>query len=84
MASIVENITDCTDSEFSIDNSIMKLQNMDRDISQLLFKVKNNQIKRKNGKLLNQFVVPKELKLDILKMCHDNFTGAHLLCKQVI
>ncbi|CAF1053382.1 unnamed protein product [Brachionus calyciflorus] len=88
----VENITDCTDSELSIDNSIKKLQNTDRDISQLLFKVKNNQIKgfqiennvlfklrrQKNGKLFKQLVVPKELKLDILKMCHDNFTGAHL------
>ncbi|CAF1114090.1 unnamed protein product [Brachionus calyciflorus] len=89
----VENTdTDCTDSELSIDNSIMKLQNTDRDISQLLFKVKNNQIKgfqiennvlfklrrQKNGKLFKQLVVPKELKLDILKMCHDNFTGAHL------
>ncbi|CAF1087344.1 unnamed protein product [Brachionus calyciflorus] len=66
----VENITDCTDSELSIDNSIMKLQNTDRDISQLL--------RQKNGKLFKQLVVPKELKLDILKMCHDNFTGAHL------
>ncbi|CAF1025880.1 unnamed protein product [Brachionus calyciflorus] len=34
--------------------------------------------RQKNGKLFKQLVVPKELKLDILKMSHDNFTGAHL------
>ena len=34
--------------------------------------------KGRNGKLFKQLVVPKCLKTDVLALCHDNFTGAHL------
>ena len=34
--------------------------------------------KAKNKRIFRQLVVPDVLKNDILKLCHDDFTGAHL------
>jgi hypothetical protein len=34
--------------------------------------------KGKNGRIFRQVVVTKEMRREILQMCHDNFTGAHL------
>ena len=34
--------------------------------------------RNKQGRILKQLVVPKELRSDIFKICHDDFSGAHL------
>ena len=34
--------------------------------------------KSKHNKIFKQLVVPDSIKQDVLKLCHDNFTGAHL------
>ena len=34
--------------------------------------------KTKNNRIYKQLVVPNELKSDVFKLCHENFTGSHL------
>ena len=34
--------------------------------------------KGRHGRIFKQLVVPQALKLDVLRMCHDDFTGSHL------
>ncbi|RNA35865.1 Retrovirus-related Pol poly from transposon [Brachionus plicatilis] len=71
--------------------SIIK-SDRDKEISDLIEKVKAQQtegflfedgallkVRRENiGVLKKLLVVPKDLRPDILKMCHDNFMGSHL------
>ncbi|CAF0859482.1 unnamed protein product [Brachionus calyciflorus] len=76
---------------FSISKDIENLQNKDKIIIDLKNKLQQNKLKgyilednvllklrKKKNKLFKQLVVPQILKKDILELCHDNFTGAHL------
>lgn len=70
----------------------MKLQRKDKTISSLIDKLQHGKLngfiledevllklrKGRNRRIFKQLVVPQALKLDILRMCHDDFTGAHL------
>ena len=75
-----------------IDSKISKLQLKDNEIKILIDKFNNKKIKGfiiengvllklrkgRTGRMYKQLVVPTVLREDILKLCHDNFTGAHL------
>ncbi|RNA41992.1 hypothetical protein BpHYR1_051838, partial [Brachionus plicatilis] len=87
---VFENIQDMEEGDIlSINNKIGRLQDRDKEISDLIEKVKAQQmegfrfedgvllkVRRENvGVLEKLLVVPKDLRPDILKMCHDNFMG---------
>ncbi|RNA11645.1 Transposon Ty3-I Gag-Pol poly [Brachionus plicatilis] len=69
-----------------------KLQKEDAEIQELIRMFKSRKLngycledgilfkyrKNRTGKRFKQLVVPNKLRKDILELCHDNFTGAHL------
>lgn len=86
-----ETIGAINENNFSICEDISKLQNKDKTINDLKSKLQQNKLKgfiiednvllklRKcKNKIFKQLVVPQAIKKDILQLCHDNFTGAHL------
>ena len=78
--------------DLNIDSQISKLQRRDEQLIGLRKLVENGKLKgftiennvllkvRRNrrGRRLKQLVVPQELRSDILRLCHDEITGAHL------
>ena len=76
----------------NINDKIRKMQKKDQEVATLIKDIKLNKSrgfilengvllkvrKNRHGLLLKQLVVPKELRSDIFKMCHDDFSGAHL------
>ena len=84
-------VEDSTD-DLDINMKIKKLLRQDVDISKLIESVKQNKTKGyiiendiifkirkgKNRRTFKQLVVPVALRADVLKLCHDNFTGSHL------
>lgn len=80
------------DEDLSINHKIKRVQLKDDKVKELIQKVKERKIKGfvledgvllklrkgRNGRIFKQLVVPDELKQDIFKLCHDNFTCAHL------
>lgn len=91
---VYENLTkeQILNNDLSIDDKIKRLQNQDDSIKELKAKIVENKVKGfiiengvvvklrkgKNKKLYRQLVVPCCLKEDILALCHDLYTGAHL------
>lgn len=74
-------------------NELIKVQQeKDVEVKMLKDKIVNKEIKGytieegvllklrkgRNGQVFRQLVVPKDLKTDILQLCHDDYTGAHL------
>jgi SH3-like domain-containing protein len=71
---------------------IKKLQKQDAQISQTIENVKRHKLsgyviendilfklrKARNKRIYIQLVVPESLQSDVLMICHDNYTGAHL------
>ena len=78
--------------DLDVSAKIKKLQGVDSTTCKLIERVKNNSVKgfiledgilfktriAKNRRIFKQLVVPESLKLDVLMLCHDNYTGAHL------
>jgi hypothetical protein len=89
---ITENVNSITEESLCINNKIKRLQYKDKEIKELIDKVKSQKLngyifedevllkyrKGRYGRRFKQLVVPLELRKDVLEMCHDNFTGAHL------
>ena len=80
-------------NELDINSKIKKLQKKDPEINHILEQINRNKpvkgyviqegvlMKLRKGKyrhMYRQLMVPQEIRRDILKLCHDNFTGAHL------
>ena len=80
------------DVDLSVASRIRKLQRQDQYIKEKINDVENKKEKSfvmedgvllklrksRRGRIFKQLVVPEALKEDIFKLCHDNFTGAHL------
>ena len=85
------NPVEITD-DLDINTKIKKLQKQDAQISQLIENAKRHKLKgyviendilfklrkARNRRIFKQLVVPAVLRLDVLKLCHDNYTGSHL------
>ena len=79
-------------NSLKIDKDIRVMQNADTEISKLIQKTKKGELKgyvieddilfklrkARYKRIFKQLVVPKILRNEVLKMCHDDFTGAHL------
>lgn len=84
--------------DLDLSKRIGRLQNQDEETAAILQKVKRNEAKgfaiedgvlvklrqNRNKRIFRQLVVPKSMRHDVLKMCHDDFTGAHLGQKKTI
>jgi predicted secreted acid phosphatase len=71
---------------------LKKLQKQDAQISQTIENLKRHKLsgyviendilfklrKARNKRIYKQLVVPESLQSDVLMLCHDNYTGAHL------
>ena len=80
------------EENLDVNSKIKKLQRNDNVIREMTKTVKSGKNKSfvlendvllkirkgRNNRIFKQLVVPDILKEDILKLCHDNFTGAHL------
>ncbi|RNA26670.1 hypothetical protein BpHYR1_020947 [Brachionus plicatilis] len=90
---VFENKQDMEERDIlSINDKIGRLQDREKKISDLIGKVKAQKMEgflfedgvllkvRREivGVLKKLLVVPKEIRPDILKICHDNFMGSHL------
>jgi hypothetical protein len=87
----VSSISD-QEENLSINDELKKLQRKDKQVSELSETVKHKPRpcfvvedgvllkvrKGKTGRIFKQLVVPECLKAYVFKICHDNFTGAHL------
>ena len=88
----VNSVLEFESENLSIDKNLEKLQREDEEIKEMIKKCNLRKLKGfvieegillklrrgKNGRLFKQLVVPKSLKKDVLNMCHDHYTGAHL------
>jgi predicted aspartyl protease len=84
--------TDIEQEDLDMNCKIKKMQKQDKEIRKLVsetmlnhnkgFVIENGILfkirKGRHQKIFKQLVVPEALKEDVLKVCHDNFTGAHL------
>ena len=78
--------------ELDINTKIKKLQKQDLVIQNLIEKVDKKKLrgfimengilmklrKARNKRIFKQLIIPETIKPDVFKLCHDNFTGAHL------
>ena len=85
------NPVEITD-DLDINTKIKKLQKQDVQFSHLIENAKRHTLKgyviendilfklrkARNRRIFKQLVVPAVLRLDVLKLCHDNYTGSHL------
>lgn len=81
-----------TTDDLDMNTKIKKLQKQDAQISQTIENVKRHKLKgyviendilfklrkARNKRIYKQLVVPESLQSDVLMLCHDNYTGAHL------
>jgi len=89
----LESLNEVHDTdELEINDKLAKLQKEDDEIQELIKMVRNRKLngycledgilfkyrKNRTGKRFKQLVVPTVLRKDVLELCHDNFTGAHL------
>ena len=89
----LESLNEVHDTdEMKINDKLAKLQKEDDEIQELIKMVRNRKLngycledgilfkyrKNRTGKRFKQLVVPTVLRKDVLELCHDNFTGAHL------
>ena len=81
------------EENLDINSKIKKLQKQDKFTKELIEATLNKKNRKgfvledcillklrksKHNKIFKQLVVPDSIKQDVLKLCHDNFTGAHL------
>jgi hypothetical protein len=81
-----------SNNELNVNKDIKSLQEKDDEIKELKNKVNSGKIKgfifeegvllkmrkARNGRWYKQVVVPRSMRTDVLRMCHDDLTGAHL------
>ena len=87
-----KTLAEKNEENLNINEKLKRLQKQDAKIRKLIDSINKNKSKgfvieneivlklrkAKNKRIFRQLVVPDVLKNDILKLCHDNFTGAHL------
>ena len=79
--------------DLDINHKMQKLQSQDAQIKKMIEEIKSRKKlqgfviqdgilmklrKNRNKKIFKQLVVPLAIHEDFLKLCHDNYTGAHL------